>query len=786
MAISEDASTPAFVVSPVNTSGTTVAVTTATFSPPANALLIAAVQTDYNSSGLATFATSSSITGNPAWTAYTGTAVSGGPATQFFALQLSSAPGAITVTATNTNGNAQTMSMAVRVLDGAASVQTGAGAGHGTTTSTSYTTNNPVTSPFSTTQAGSWAYVNVSTDTSEPTATVNNGTIQLAREDDSNVGTEQIVGRQTNPTVTPGTVTLGWTGPSVLYAWAALEILPKVSITTTALPTAPVGYAYSFTLGAEYGATPYTWSISSGSLPGWASLNSSTGVISGTPTSGDIGPTTFTVEVTDNNSDTSTRQFTLTVQAEYPLQSAWPGYPGPSLFVPGELITKSSAVQHTETLTALLVASATTKRAISKRIIASTVTAGIVIRALSHVLAVTLSVLGVLTRQVRRVITGTITATTTVSATKLKIVTLAATVAVTSTVTRQLGKLITAEAVTTGAVTRGISKAITGVAAVTGSVIRKVSRTVSGTVTAAASVANRLVRAIVLVVTIALTAVTPRKIGRILAGQVAVTGVLGRSITRVITAATVVSGKVVRGVSRVLAAQLLLTVALARSARVTLTGFVTGTSSVARRITRKLVAQVTAAGAVGKGRFLTLAANVVAFASTVATKVAGAAAHGPLQIVLPGSGVTSGAFQIVIPALRGALTAAFAPFKHPTLPGPLVNLTGSVWYGVINVVLPLLGVTITGSDYHSVIAVELPAIEVSLTGTVVGNVEGSIFVDLSNRSMGTRFFEELLSPARWKLGAPKRQWKTHVMYTDEVLGQLGIEWGTEPPEVEDI
>ena len=64
------------------------------------------------------------------------------------------------------------------------------------------------------------------------------------------------------------------------------------SVTTSSLPDATAGDAYSETLAATGGTPPCTWSISSGSLPSWASLNASTGVISGTAASG--SPATIT------------------------------------------------------------------------------------------------------------------------------------------------------------------------------------------------------------------------------------------------------------------------------------------------------------------------------------------------------------------------------------------------------------------------------------------------------------------------------------------------------------
>jgi hypothetical protein len=67
------------------------------------------------------------------------------------------------------------------------------------------------------------------------------------------------------------------------------------TVTTTSLPNGTVGTAYSQTLTAA-GATPITWSIDTGSLPGGLTL-STAGVISGTPTTANTF--NFTVKATN-------------------------------------------------------------------------------------------------------------------------------------------------------------------------------------------------------------------------------------------------------------------------------------------------------------------------------------------------------------------------------------------------------------------------------------------------------------------------------------------------------
>jgi hypothetical protein len=103
----------------------------------------------------------------------------------------------------------------------------------------------------------------------------------------------------------------GWGTPNGSALINALAGQPAPIITTgSPLPNGAVGTVYNQTVTASGGTTPYTWSVSSGSLPSGLSL-SSVGVISGTPSA--PGTANFTLQVTGGNSQFATKAFSLTI-----------------------------------------------------------------------------------------------------------------------------------------------------------------------------------------------------------------------------------------------------------------------------------------------------------------------------------------------------------------------------------------------------------------------------------------------------------------------------------------
>jgi hypothetical protein len=93
-------------------------------------------------------------------------------------------------------------------------------------------------------------------------------------------------------------------------AWFSITIASQPVITTASLPNGTQGSPYSQQINYSGGLPPYSWSITSGSLP--AGLSLSGPLISGTPTA--TGTSHFTIQVADSTSPTGTASQALSIQ----------------------------------------------------------------------------------------------------------------------------------------------------------------------------------------------------------------------------------------------------------------------------------------------------------------------------------------------------------------------------------------------------------------------------------------------------------------------------------------
>ncbi|THJ17164.1 MAG: hypothetical protein CAF44_016105 [Nitrospira sp. CG24D] len=88
---------------------------------------------------------------------------------------------------------------------------------------------------------------------------------------------------------------------------------PVLTILTPSLPPGTINEPYSEALQAAGGTAPLTWSLSAGSLPQNLNLDSSTGVISGTPTGTTASTLTFTVQVDDINGQSDVQPLSIRI-----------------------------------------------------------------------------------------------------------------------------------------------------------------------------------------------------------------------------------------------------------------------------------------------------------------------------------------------------------------------------------------------------------------------------------------------------------------------------------------
>ena len=104
----------------------------------------------------------------------------------------------------------------------------------------------------------------------------------------------------------------GSAGTQTSSAVLTVQAVQPLVISNSSLPGGMVGSAYSATLAASGGITPYTWSLASGTLPAGLSLNATTGALSGSPKAA-AAATALTFKVTDAEQPAQSKTVSLSL-----------------------------------------------------------------------------------------------------------------------------------------------------------------------------------------------------------------------------------------------------------------------------------------------------------------------------------------------------------------------------------------------------------------------------------------------------------------------------------------
>ena len=216
MAVSIDASSPAAVTATASAAAT---FTTASFTPPANTLLVAVASVGYSGSTQdTTFSISDSLSGSWSNDAIQFPA-SGGLPQNLIASRFNVSNTAMTVTL-NTGTHTKGVDFSLFVLKGTATSSWLGGHAVSTTT---------MDGSVTTTTVGALVLVGAGYDTNA-TLTADGNTTTTNHLTDNSDGLELFTGHSTNTVSSPGATTYGWTGAgATAKTWAAAEYVPAAT-----------------------------------------------------------------------------------------------------------------------------------------------------------------------------------------------------------------------------------------------------------------------------------------------------------------------------------------------------------------------------------------------------------------------------------------------------------------------------------------------------------------------------------------------------------------------------
>ena len=131
-----------------------------------------------------------------------------------------------------------------------------------------------------------------------------------------------ISGTPTAPGTSNFTVQVQDSTTATATAAASITVVSPLSLVGGPQPEGTVGIAYSTSLAATGGITPYSWSVVAGSLPAGLSISPITGLISGIPTA--MGTSNFTVQVKDSLGATATAAVSITINSPLAITNSLP------------------------------------------------------------------------------------------------------------------------------------------------------------------------------------------------------------------------------------------------------------------------------------------------------------------------------------------------------------------------------------------------------------------------------------------------------------------------------
>ena len=159
---------------------------------------------------------------------------------------------------------------------------------------------NPATDSYTAVVANSVSSLTVTPTSSDTTATVTVNDAAAATPVSLSVGSNTVAIEVTG---SDGVTTKTYTVTVMRQA--------EITITNTSLPVGIIGGTYSLTLEASGGTGLFTWSATG--LPDSLSIDSETGMLSGTPVDGDEAAYNITITATDENLVTGSETYTLVI-----------------------------------------------------------------------------------------------------------------------------------------------------------------------------------------------------------------------------------------------------------------------------------------------------------------------------------------------------------------------------------------------------------------------------------------------------------------------------------------